>query len=82
MSYEIGMNANSDLFIQILNYTGDGTYTKKWFSIVDLVMLFTLANGSQVKSFEPFDNNTAPLNPTNNTNLSAFLKAILADAIK
>lgn len=81
LNYDVGKNQASDLFIRITNYGGTATYSHDWFAIIDLAQSFTSANGSPVKSFEPFDNSSNPLPVITNHNPSAFLKAVLIDAI-
>ena len=82
LDYELGKNTKDELFARITAYSGEGSFPLYWFAILDVVQLFTLANGQQVSSFEPFDENSTPQSKTTNNNVSGFLKAILLDTIR
>jgi hypothetical protein len=77
-------NTANELFIRIRSYENEATTPcpHDWFAIFDLSQLFVLANGGHVSSFGPFDGNSLQLQSITNNTASAFLKAILCDAMK
>lgn len=84
--YEVGKNTNNELFVRITDYSGGGTYNKRveWYAIFDLAQLFILANGSEVSplKIEPFDIDCARTVEVGNKDMPAFLKAVLASALR
>lgn len=84
LCYEVGKNTPGELFVRITGYSGGGEFSNMWFAFFDLTQLFALANGSQVAAskLEPFENTGIRATNIGNTNMSAFLKAVLRDAIK
>jgi hypothetical protein len=84
LEYEVGKNTANELFIRITSYENEinTPCPHEWFSIFDLVELFIHGRGGHISKFEPFDDNSKPLQVITNNTASAFLKVILMDAIK
>lgn len=84
LCYEVGKNTHDELFVRITEYSGEGKFSKMWFAFFDLTQLFALANGSQVEAsqLQPFENTGIRAKNIGNKDMSAFLKAVLRDAIK